>query len=113
MGKPSTIKPLFCALPLICAVTANGITRQDAAPDGPTGRTPTMKRLWQHRNERTGSVSIKSTKRSPSTSGQHQATPGERVEGLVFSKLTLELEPCIYLWRYLHAYIYPGSQPVF
>ncbi len=77
MGKQSTIKPLLCALPLICAVTPGGIARPDNTPDGPTGRTPTMKRLWQNRNERTGSVSIKSPKPSPTPSGQHQATPGE------------------------------------
>lgn len=33
-----------------------------------------MKRLWQNRNERTGSVSIKTSKRSHALSGQHQAT---------------------------------------
>ncbi|HEY9405725.1 MAG TPA: hypothetical protein VIQ24_23955 [Pyrinomonadaceae bacterium] len=77
MGKQSTIKFLFCALPLICAVTAGGITRQDNTPDNSTGRTPTMRRLWQNRNERTGSVSIKTSKRSHSLSGQHQPAPGE------------------------------------
>jgi hypothetical protein len=77
MGKQSTIKPLFCVLPLICAVTAGGITRQDTTPDSSTGRIPAMKRLWQNRNERTGSVSIKTSQRSHSLPGQHQATPGE------------------------------------
>lgn len=36
-----------------------------------------MKRLWQNRNERTGSVNIKSSNHSHSPSGQHQPTPGE------------------------------------
>lgn len=76
MWIQSTSKPLFCALLLICAVTASGDTRQHG-PNGVVGRTPAMKRLWQNRNERTGSVNIKSSKHSQLSSGQRQPTPCE------------------------------------
>lgn len=76
MGKQSTVTTLFCALLLSCAVTASGGTRQGRL-DGVSGRTPPMKRLWQNRNERTGSVNIKSSKHSHTPSGQRQPTPAE------------------------------------
>jgi hypothetical protein len=76
MSIQSTSTTLFCALLLICAVTASGGPRQDKL-GGVSGRAPAMKRLWQNRNERTGSVNIKSSKHSQLPSGQRQPTPGE------------------------------------